>query len=222
MTESAASQGPIPFGEEDAPTLASLGLNEEVLTGAVRQGVQQATNITAFHPVTTRGFVQWAETVASLRQALADKDWEISDPQNSPRVSSPDGKTSILVIGGNADTGRSPKVMPRTARRRGPTTHAAVESNGPGLGLRGGVQGVLIEMPRPAEESQTWVLLYYWSTDSAEVRAELSLPLSIEAGEITTWGPRILLPRQDLTEFEIPALPTGPQHDVEFTIEELP
>lgn len=46
--------------------LEVLGLDSDTLTISVLRGVRQAQNITNFHPVTARGFVQWSETVAAL------------------------------------------------------------------------------------------------------------------------------------------------------------
>ncbi len=149
-----------------------------------------------------------------------------------PRITSPDGRTSILVIGGNANTGVSLDVDPATARRRGPATEAAVQGNGngKGRGQRGGIPGqgaldidIVLDLKREPKQSQTWVLLYHWSTDEPVVRAELSLPISIEDGEIKTWEHRILLPAQGIEDFEISSRPAGsPEDDVDFTISERP
>lgn len=227
-----APRTPIPFSSDPSegslPTLDSLGIEQTVLMDAVRRGVIRAKDITSFHPITARGFVQWSETVASLRQDLDKDGWSISNPKNSPRITSPDGQTSIMVIGGNEDTGVSLDVSPRTARRRGPSTHAAVESNDltNGGGLRGGIQGVLdivLEIQRTLKQPQNWVLLYHWSTKDPEVRAELSLPATIKDGEITSWGPRLLLPTQGMEDFDFDIMPqpVSPQDDVDFRIVEL-
>lgn len=72
---------------QDAPSvLALLGLNNGVLMDSVRTGVARAQDVTAFHPVTARGYTQWSETVAYLRQELVGRQWAQGDPQNSPRV----------------------------------------------------------------------------------------------------------------------------------------
>lgn len=212
------------------PTLASLEVPEMALLTALRTGVSGARNVTSFHPVTARGFIQWAETVASLRQALDQNGWKSSDPKNSPRITSPDGRTSIMVIGGNTDTGISQDIMPATARRRGPATETAVRGNGKRLAQRGGILGqrvldidIVLDLKRDPMQPQTWVLLYHWATDEPVVRAELSLPISIEDGEIKTWEHRILLPEQGIEDFEISSRPTGsPEDDVDFTILERP
>lgn len=202
--------------EDATPALASLGLDAAVLVNSVRTGVESAQGITPFHPVTARGFTQWSETVAYLRHELVEQGWKRGDPQNSPRVLSPDGAMAIMVIGGNADTGISLTVNPRTARRRGPATRAAVQCND---------QQVLdINVPAAWTRQQplTWVLLYHWSKDEPVVRAELSLPVRVtDDDDIAQWSSRILLPPQDLTGLDLPQRPASPQDDVDFRIVEL-
>jgi hypothetical protein len=227
---------PTPFPSQSSknaftpPTLASLDLREEDLLGAVQDGVNGAKNVTKFHPVTARGFVQWSETVASLRQALGQNGWDASDPKNSPRITSPDGLVSIMVIGGDEHTGVSLDVDPTTARRRGPATRDAVLRNAVGARLSPRVmkgQGALgievaLGLGADSEEPQNWVLLYHWSTSEPLVRAELSLPVAIEDEKIKTWRHRILLPPQGLEEFELTARPAGsPDDDVDFMVSEL-
>lgn len=205
--------------EQDAPEkLNDLALDVDVLGDAVRNGVIRAQDVTPFHPVTARGYIQWSETVATLRQALVARDWTQGDPQNSPRVFAPDGKTSIMVVGGNSDTGVSLDLEPKTSRRRGPSTRTAVQCNGQQM------LDVILELPASWQQQGplTWVLLYHWSKHEPSVRAELSLPAEItEHGDISRWSHRIILPEQDLTSFEVPKRPAGPQDDVDFRIVEI-
>lgn len=206
---------------EGAPVaLARLGLDEGVLMDSVRVGVLRAQDVTDFHPVTARGYTQWSETVAYLRQSLFERQWTRQDPQNSPRVFSPDGMTSVMVAGGNADTGVTLERNPRMARRRGPMTRDAVQCNGQQM------LNVSLELPstRASQGPFTWVLLYHWSKDEPTVRAELSLPVPgavTDDGDISSWSHRILLPPQDLTGIDTPQRPVGPQDDVDFRIVEL-
>lgn len=203
-------------GRSDEEELEQLGLDSELLTRSVLHGVYRAQDITTFHPVTARGFTQWSETVASLREQLDEREWTRSKPQNSPRIISPDGKTSIIVVGGNAQTGRSHEVTPSTARCRGPATSSAVQCNGPGM------LDISLEMPTGwnAGAELVWVLLYHWSTDEPLVRAELSLPTEIDDGIIKSWNHRILLPPQDLTTFVASQRPNESMDEVDFRIVE--
>lgn len=204
-------------GSDVTQRLAGLGLSAAPLLDAVLNGVRSAQNITSFHPVTARGFMQWSETVASLRQAVVDLDWIASDPQNSPRVTSPDGRTSIMVAGGDAATGVHGE-EPSLARKRGPATRRAVQINGQGqFDINLVMPGTQVA-PGPA----TWMLLYHWDHHRPVVHAELSLPVDFtDEGQVRRWSHRILLPEQDLTEFSISQNPGGPHDDVEFGIVEL-
>lgn len=204
--------------ESSAP-LAALGLDAQLLTEAVRSGVSGAQNITAFHPVTARGLTQWSETVAFLRSALDERGWQATNPQNSPRVTSPDGKTSLMVAGGDHATGVPHGTTPRTARGRGPATRSAVECNGQ---LAFDIP-LTVPLSRNLREPFVWVLLYHWSKDEPEVRAELSLPTVLDptTGVITDWAARILLPTQPLDDFEISQRPGGHLDEVNFRIEDI-
>lgn len=205
---------PAHMREEDAPrALESLGLDVDVLRDAVINGVHAARNITPTHPVTARGFTQWSETVGSLRSRLLERGWTREDPQNSPRATSPDGLTSVMVIGGNTDTGKSLDINPVTARRRGPSTKAAVDSN-----LQLALDIPEMAAPKVEPSPLTWVLLYYVSYTERAVRMELSLPTVIHDKVITEWRSRILLPAYSMVDVDIPSNATGPDDDVDFEI----
>lgn len=212
------NSNPFITGDQSLAALEALGLKPDWLLNAVLIGVQQAQGITPFHPVTSRGFTQWSETVAALRQKLVDQGWTMADPQNSPRITSPDCSSSILVIGGNDKTALSKNINPGTNRRRGPATVSATQCNGQQMFDLGSVE---IPLVMAANEPIAWVLLYHWSKDNPQVRAELSLPLTMVDGHFDKWLHRILLPSQDLSDFAIPLRPSGPADDVDFRIVEL-
>lgn len=197
--------------------LGRLELDAPVLTTALLRGVAQARNITSFHPTTARGFTQWSETVASLREQLDHRLWTRHDPQNSPRITSPTRKTTLLVAGGDPNTGVSQQLMPRTARRRGPATQRAVQCSGQQM----------LDIPLnissgwDLEADLSWILLYHWSTSEPVIRGELSLPSRIEKGVVTGWAHRIILPEQDLTPSGISQRTDGPEDEVDFRIIEL-
>lgn len=203
--------------DEAHAALGHLELDAGVLMDSVLGGVREARNITPEHPVTARGFTQWSDTVAALRARLMARGWTKEDPQNSPRVISPGQAVSIMVIGGNAATGKSLQIKPGTARRRGPMTTSAVEVN---------VQQMLdlsgLEVASPSRTPLTWVLLYHVSYSERVVRAELSLPEGIEDDSISHWFSRIILPSQDLEGVDIPVSATAPEDDVDFRISEIP
>ncbi len=66
----------------------------------------------------------------------------------------------------------------------------------------------------------TWLLLYYRDEQRSELRAELSLPVSMDVrGFVTTWRERIMLePRTFGPDVRVPRDAKG-GGDVDFTIE---
>jgi len=212
-----AAHEPRTAPDEASMALEQLGLTPEILLSAARAGIRQAREITDFHPVTARGMVQWMETVASLRSSLAEHSWTLGNPKNSPRTFSPDGRTSVMVMGGDENTG-SPSAPPQAARRRGPSTRATMQCNGQGL------LDVPLSLPRgwADQDPLTWVLVYHWSRKAPRLQAELSLARNLDEDGCTfDWHHRILLPDEDLREFDIPQRPAAPDFDIDFRIQEL-
>lgn len=215
-------------GTDSQITLEDFDLNRDHLHQAARAGVVAALNITPYHPVTARGFVQWADTVASLRKQLSELGWELTDHQNSPRVITPDKHRSIMVAAGDKNTGRKGK-PPRFARRRGPATRVSVEVNGQQtLPLRELQEGLELNQLRhrngTAGQPETWVLLYCWVPEERRVHLELSLPSAMDdEGQVTEWAHRIpvddlMLDAEDLGDGVDMA---AAAQDVDFRITEV-
>lgn len=189
---------PVRDGAETLRRLEELGLALPPLEASLLAGDVSARNAGPFHPVNAAGTLRWLDTVESLRRQLADNDygWKADDVRNSPRTVSPDGRTAIMVAGGNRHTGRDEDgVDPQTARARGESTRRAVQINGQ-LALP---LGVLADASAERRAGvNTWVLLYHRSDNPQQLRAELSLPVDITAkGFVTGWRERLLLPDQD-------------------------
>lgn len=201
----------------DAPdVLSSMGLSLDVLQGALASGELGAGNTTKYHPRISAGTTRWADTVARLRSELVELKWNMAEPKNSPRIVSPDGRISIMVVGGNPLTGIE-SGEPRTARKRGPSTKDAVEANQLSLPFD------LAGLTKPGDlaassDAATWVLLYYRSDTPNETRAELSLPESISDGEIKRWHHRILLPAVT-HNLAVVTRDAGGNDDVDFKID---
>lgn len=122
-----------------------------------------------------------------------------------------------MVMGGDENTG-SQTTPPQAARRRGPSTRDTMQCNGQEM------LDVTLPLPRgwSDQEPLTWVLVYHWSRRAPQLQAELSLARDLdEDGRTFAWHHRILLPEQDLQEFNIPQRPAGPDFDIDFRIQEL-
>lgn len=133
-----------------------------------------------------------------------------SDEDNFCTVVEPGGAFAIAVASGSEHTGRIGAEMPRTKRRKGPSTAEAVHTN---------AQLYLFAEFAPAAarepEGATWVLLFH--SDGKEIRAELSLPDSIgEDGHIDGWRERIILGAQPLDDESVPVVPDfGPDPTID-------
>lgn len=194
--------------------LARLGLHEEVLLEAARQGHLARANATANHPPLHASFVAWSEAVRALRDGLAPDGWMRSNERNWPRVMHPNGRTALTVATGNESTGRAEET-PATTSSKGPSTIAAIEVNR-SLWLPG------FEPPEPqpgdpqADEPTTWLLLIHHASD--EIRCELALPLDVDLeGRVSVWRERIILRALPLDPEAIDITPP-PQPDIDVAI----
>lgn len=188
--------------------LAELGLEEEPLRDAVRRGQLAFLNCTANHPPPFPGMSAWAETVCALREYLIPAGWQRSNDNNYALSVDPAGQVAIAVATGNDGTGRA-EATPSTNARKGPSTSDAIAAN----------QLRFSFMDQPATPRgtpvaagggrATWILLIHRA--AAEVRCELSLPISIgEDGHIDAWRERILLGSIPLDGDQAEAIPTRP------------
>lgn len=189
--------------------LARLGLTEEVLLNAAKQGYLARANCTANHPTLFPSFVAWGEAVRALRDGLAPSGWVRSNERNWPRAIHPQGHIALTVATGNEATGRNDG-SPSTTSSKGPSTVEALEVNR----LQAWLPGMEPPEAEPGEDDEnkptTWLLLVHHAKN--EIRAELSLPLDVDhEGRVTVWRERILLQSIPLDgepiEIMPPALP---------------
>lgn len=180
-------------GPEAAARLRELGVSQGRLDEALDAGDVAARQATIFSPVNAAGMYRWLETVTRLRTGLAADGWQAKDPNNSPRIVHPSGRTVIVAASGNARTGLDDG-DPRTARARGTTSFRSVQLNAEQLELNLGLAAVIHDMSAETGTSELmWFLLYHRTED--ELRAELSLPFRMSVkGHVDSWRERILLP----------------------------
>ena len=221
MSESVVQRAaPITYTGPDAERrLAELGIHPDRLRAALDAGDIAARQADEFHPVMAAGTFRWHATVGELRRGLAEDGWTSSDPRNSPRVTDLTGTNALVPVRGDADTGVIPG-DPRTARPRGTATARSVQINGqlefdftPWLADQAGERDTTVK---------TWFLLYHYSTESNELRAELSLPTHIrEKGIVDGWSERIVLPAHAFGPDVAVPRDAGGDTDVEFDIEAI-
>ena len=185
MTAVSTARRPI-ISEDPAADLAKLGLKLQDLVDAVNAGELARRGCTANDPPTAPGYSAWSRIVRSLRDINLPMGWRKSDAGLST-VISPAGDLAIAVAAGDAFTGTDK--TPSTKYPKGRATQDAVEANQLELFTTG--------PKKRGKGPLTWILLVHATT--TEVRAELSLPASIdESGHVRTWKRRIPLPPQQV------------------------
>lgn len=179
-------------GRDAGQRLAQLGLEEERLLDAVRQGYVAFISCTQNHPPLIRGIWAWGETVRALRDYVLPLGWTRSDENNYSVVVEPSGRIAIAVATGDDGTGRT-ECTPSTKASKGPSTADAVITNRQmSLFTEPESDPSPASVSEQVDERVTWILLVCRSQD--EVRCELSLPLSMGVdGKIDGWSERILL-----------------------------
>ena len=169
--------------------LAKLGLTSEQIKQAILQGQAARNNSTPHHPANAGGTMAFFEVVRSLRDMLIPKGWKAQSVRNLSMTVNPKVNISITVSGGSTETGIA-EGYPTTRNPKGQQTKVYVSHNQADL---------FDDMVSPVNldedvHSQTWMLLYYYDVSKNELRAELSLPVDIDAyARVSGWKARILI-----------------------------
>jgi hypothetical protein len=167
--------------------LALLGLNKSLLTEAISLGFLAKSNCTAHHPRTYKGLVQWGETVKALRDILKPLGWKAIEENNYSLCVNSERTIAIVIQTGDQDTGLL-YGNPTNKASKGNNTEESVKNNQ--------MQQQLSLFPASGSVDSpcnytTWVLLY---TETAMgIRCELSLPVEMVDGKITSWHKRIVI-----------------------------
>lgn len=187
-----------PFDEQ--PRLQELfGLSSSDLQDVIAQGFLGRTGCTSHHPKTYPGLAQWADTVRALRDKTVPLGWTTTDDNNFPLSIHPSKTQSIAVQTGDRDTGITGG-NPANRAAKGTNTEEAVAINQRQLTLFDNLPD-----SRPSSEGGAimWVLLYHVAPN--EIRYELSLPMQMVGGKISSWQERIVFPaiQIDLTDISL-------------------
>jgi hypothetical protein len=195
--------------------LLRLDVPQCVLQEAVQAGYVSRISRTANDARNAAGFYQWNETVRSLRDNMATRDWQRNDDGNWPTTVHPERKLAVAVASGDSNTGDE-KAIPCTKTSKGPRTKAAVNRNANQLQLP--LPGFKPPQSNYVAGPQypTWLFLFY--TDTKELRAELSLPVNMNSeGFVSEWSERIVLPAIPLDPVVIVSEPNfGPDVDIKI------
>lgn len=186
-----------------AGRLDGLGLTEALLRDAVDEGVVPVLSCTANDPDQLAGILGWGKITRALRDRLVRQPhkWQRARHRGQDSTVKPDGSVAVVVAGGTEATGTASGVAPATRSTKGPATRDAVARNWLTFSAVDPEFEKYDPPPPPPSAEQTWLLLYYIDHDAGEVRAELSLPESIDSDDhVTRWRERILLESIPLDE----------------------
>ena len=172
--------------------LSDLGVPLELLIEAAQQGFAERLNATPFDPVTAAGTDAWRYPVRVLRAGLEEIGWRIDNPRNLPIVISDERGVNITVSSGDDFTGFDGARKPRSKNPKGVLIEEAITRNI--------FQGELFPEQVPIAVRKfdrtlkypTWIFLLHITEN--EIRAELSLPNSMDSGDyVDGWAERILI-----------------------------
>jgi hypothetical protein len=174
--------------------LSAIGLTTEILTEAVKRGYANKANATENDPPNAAGSMAWFATVRSLREFLISLGcWERRIIHNSSLTSNTENFISIVVYSGDKNVGVYQKITPKTKNKLGKQAESYIRKNIDNFDMVknfGDFKGQSTE----TAQCQTWVLMYYHDIEKAEIRSELSLPISMDTyGRINDWEIRIIL-----------------------------
>lgn len=134
--------------------------------------------------------MQWADTLAPLRSALALQEWTAENQKGLSVSVNPDRTTAIAVSSADGNTGTD--TQPSTKNPKGPATEYVVQMNQGILDFQDGM--TIRERPGRDDEIQVWYLLYHVDEKEREIRLELSLPLDMDDNHrVSEWVRRIIL-----------------------------
>jgi hypothetical protein len=173
---------------------AKFGFNAAFLRDNVvaRAAAAARSYAGGLYPPAAPGTVRWLHSVASTGEALAALGYERDDTDQIAKVIHEERGLAIVCAAGNALTG-----VPYLLTRKYPTTKWPKGERTANAVARNSQLTFFDELDedhdRELRPLETWILLQY--ADQDEVRAELSLPASINArGYITDWRERYILP----------------------------
>ena len=189
--------------------LSAFGLTVDILQKPVRVGHLGLVSCTDNDPPFVRGFTAWAHTLRSLRELLIPLGWKRDNSANYARTFSDKHCINIIVASGDAATGCG-HLAPKTKSPKGTRAENSVLGNAQGL-LAGFLPDLNQEEGLTPDSSgyPTWIFLVFIT--EAAVRAELSFPITIKAGNIESWRERILLPD----------IAVGPDDSLDLTLADL-
>ncbi len=165
----------------------------ELLIEAAQLGYVERMNAEPpFDPPNAQGFDAWRYPVRRLRKGLIDLNWRIDNLRNLCLVTSDAQKINITVSSGDEFTGIKGHRHPLSKNPNGILTGEAIARNILQLDLFPDLLPEAVQKYHRTMQYPTWVYLLYITDE--EIRAELSLPISMDSRHyVDDWAERIFI-----------------------------
>ena len=192
--------------------LSKLGLDLPTLEDVFVAGRNHARTLSPYDPPASRGNSVWRLLNRALRIGLVSKGegWMVSDRGFFATVLNDNLNIALYILRGDNNTGREKPVPSNRYRKRDPKKRGmnaahlkrAIQTNIDSIHYDHGTDHSTewfeaMGMGTSEWTYKTWILLHTVSPDTddlSEVRAEISMPISMRSGYITKWADRIVLP----------------------------
>lgn len=167
--------------------LDTLRIQKQVVIDSVQSGLMARSRENEFSPRTAPGYHAWSAIVKDLRFQLKTLNWGVPKYENGlDLIVSPLLNINIVVSSGDKDTGLK-NTSPRLNNEKGEGFKSTVDLN---YDLFDEFESFNSAMAY--DTNQTWILLYYINEDCSEAHFEISLPISLENGQVTGWKKRFI------------------------------
>jgi len=182
---------------EVEPRLLALGLDRENLLKVVFAAVQARNDTTSNDPANAAGWFSYSYGTRTLREVFCGEKWMLDRTDSIESILNPN--LGIKVAFQNVDSAADPNREPRARSKKGAGSERAVDNNQLNLWLLPEIENVVSASP---DSSSIWFLMVY--VNGSDVRAELSLPISIKDNQFTDFVERIFLIKGgEWSDFEI-------------------
>lgn len=171
--------------------LAELDLTVSELQEVARAAYLAKASCSPLHPPTFPGTSAWGAAVYTLRSRKLPHGWRRADPGNFSITINDARRFYVVIATGDELAGRSVGKVPTTKSPKGLKTEAAVKAT---RQLTLFPDEAYEELQKDADlaEYKAWFLLINISKEF--VALEVSSPLDMKRGKITSWHERIIVP----------------------------
>lgn len=200
---------------------AHFQVTKKDMLEVVRNAAFAYMDSTDYHPVIHGGSSAWFEIVRSLRELLLPQGWEILYEEGLDKTVNDDLGLSIICTSGNAGVCRSPfdeGPLLMSKNEKGGSFKRALEHN------RSLIPDLFEDqdfLRSKVDNNSTWALIYHIDKTEKELRAELSLPISLTSQDkIGQWQTRLFLGSISLDELRTvsPSVTDEFNDEIEFSI----